>query len=87
MAQHIRPFWQIIASAKDSSHPVVLTCEECFAILDHLTSLALVGVAEKDLKIAVRSYLAHCPDCEEYYDDRIQQLEAWLDVHRRTREV
>ncbi|HEY5573092.1 MAG TPA: hypothetical protein VIK64_08790 [Anaerolineales bacterium] len=85
MSNRIRPFWLVMATANEPGNNVTLTCDECFAILDQLASLAIAGADDKDLKIAVRSYLAHCPDCEEYYEERIEKLEAWLTRQKNMR--
>ncbi len=85
MAQRIRPIWQIMTTAVDPT--ITLTCDECFAILDHLATLAIAGADDKDLKITVHTYLAHCPDCEEYYEQRIEELQAWFERQRMMREA
>lgn len=82
MAQQIRPIWQIMAAASQPGGDVTLTCDECFVILDHLAGLALAGAKDRDFKITVRSYLAHCPDCADYYDSRIEEIRAWLDRNK-----
>jgi hypothetical protein len=56
-----------------------LTCYECFAMLEHLANMAIAGADDNDLKIAVQRYLTHCPDCQGYYDERIEALEYWLE--------
>ena len=86
MAQQIRPIWQIMAAASETGGEVTLTCDECFIILDHLAGMALAGAKDRDLKIAVRSYLAHCPDCADYYERRIEGLQSWLNSRKYVRE-
>jgi hypothetical protein len=76
MPQNQRPIWQILTDAAEPGSEVTLTCDECFAIMEHLADQAVRGVDPDMIHTAIRRYIAHCPDCNEHHKQRLAELEA-----------
>jgi hypothetical protein len=77
MAFTHRPFWQTLVAA-DSDENIVLTCDECFAILGYLAEEAAEGADLQTLQRAAQHHLSHCPDCRAHHVKRLTELEAQL---------
>ena len=82
-----RPLWKLLL---DSLNPTTLaqrplTCRECFTILEYLADLFSQKqnlVSPKVLQQAAQHHLETCPDCQAYYQRRLEELEAYQeDVH------
>ena len=71
----MRSLWQILITIKNNSTSTSLTCDECFAYMEHLVEEALVGVEEEDLKAGIRQHMEHCPDCQEHHLQRLSEIE------------
>ena len=80
----MRPLWQILTHAAESSKSV-LDCDECFAALEYLAELLDAEVDPKDLWHAAQRHLARCLDCREHHRQRIHELEARLVEHSQSR--
>ncbi len=81
MALGSRPFWQTLVAA-DSGENIVLTCDECFAILEYLAGEAAEGADLQTLYQAAQRHLAHCPDCRTHHLQRLRDMEAMLAAHQ-----
>lgn len=75
----MRPLWQILISVKERRNVDTLTCDECFAFLEHLVEEALSGAGENTIQTAIRQHLANCPDCHEHHLKRLEELEEKID--------
>jgi hypothetical protein len=78
----MRPLWQILTSVKGSGNVDKLTCDECFAFMEHMAEEALSGAEENALQTAIRQHLANCPDCHEHHLKRLEELEDKLKFSR-----
>jgi hypothetical protein len=81
MALGSRPFWQTLVAA-DSGENIVLTCDECFTILEYLAEEAAEGADLQTLQKAAQHHLTHCPDCRAHHLKRLIELEAQLATRR-----
>ncbi|MEM7335731.1 MAG: hypothetical protein AAF490_26880 [Chloroflexota bacterium] len=83
MTREVRPLWQLLldtANQKDNQRP--LTCAECFEILDYLAENLPSDDNVDDTKLillAAKRHLSSCPDCQTYYQNRLQVMEEQLD--------
>ena len=71
-----RPIWQILTAAAESGSEITLTCDECFAFMEHLADAAIKGVDPNTIHRAIRRHIAHCPDCTEHHQQRLAELES-----------
>lgn len=77
-----RPLWKLLL---DSINPSVLaqrplTCGECFLILEYLADLFSQKqnpVSAEVVQQAAQHHLETCPDCQAYYQHRLEELEAY----------
>jgi uncharacterized protein with PIN domain len=71
----MRSLWQILITIKNDSTSTSLTCDECFAYMEHLVEEALVGVEEDALKAGIRQHMDHCPDCQNHHLQKLSEME------------
>jgi uncharacterized protein with PIN domain len=71
----MRSLWQILITIKNDSTSTSLTCDECFAYMEHLVEEALVGVEEDALKAGIRQHMDHCPDCQDHHLQKLSEME------------
>lgn len=71
----MRSLWQILITIKNDSTSTSLTCDECFAYMEHLVEEALVGVEEEALKAGIRQHMDHCPDCQDHHLQKLSEME------------
>jgi hypothetical protein len=79
--------WQILLKIQGSSTHVNLTCDECFELLDYLTSQISAEETYLDsLYDAARKHLQYCADCREHHLKLLQDLESsYLAYHKNGR--
>lgn len=83
MSYKNRPIWQILTAAAEPGSEVTLTCDECFAFMEHLADEALKGADSNMIHRAIRRHKAHCPDCTEHHQQRLAELEAKIVLLKR----
>ena len=76
MAQTSRPLWKLLLESAGIGRNTSLTCSDCFAILQYLADASITGVDRMVLLGAARQHLNKCPDCQEYYQQRLDELES-----------
>ena len=77
--QTARPLWQILLLARNGDEGVTLTCEDCFLILEYLADTHHKIETDADfLRTIAGKHLSCCPDCGQYYQQRLEQLEQKL---------
>ena len=72
----LRPLWQLLLKTAVPRSNSPLSCADCFSILEYLADL---GPAPDDWPTLVqraRQHLATCPDCQAYYQARLDALAA-----------
>jgi hypothetical protein len=74
-----RPLWRLLAefNKADSDEKRPLSCAECFTVLECLSDIFTQDDPAGTtiiLKIA-RQHYTTCPDCYDYYQNRLQQME------------
>ncbi|MBI4670308.1 MAG: hypothetical protein HY741_01395 [Chloroflexi bacterium] len=67
--------WEILRATNDPQDRTVLTCDECFAIMEYLADCAVAGAKREAIFAAAQKHLARCPDCRIEHAERIQALE------------
>jgi hypothetical protein len=89
MAYHSKPLWKLLL-ATAAGPDELLTCADCFAILEYLAEAESASENQHKLFQSARQHLAACPDCQEYYLRRLEELEfsqkqgkATIDSHPR----
>ena len=78
-----RPIWQILTDAAEPGSEVTLTCDECFAIMEHLADEVIKGVDPNMIHRAIRRHIAHCPDCTEHHQQRLTELESEIALRKQ----
>lgn len=78
MSDTVRPFWKILIVAREGRQGHILTCDECFIILEHLAYEALEGADINALQKAIKSHFNHCPDCRKHHAQKLEQLKSRL---------
>jgi hypothetical protein len=69
-----RSLWKLLLKTIDVNNNAALTCSECFAILEYLADADLAGVDRDILLPLARQHLHACPDRQQYYRQRLDQL-------------
>ncbi len=73
----IRPLWRLLMAATSQQEGVTLSCDDCFAIMEYLADMhARIGISLKLLRLMAKNHLSCCPDCRQYYRQRLEQLES-----------
>ena len=83
MLYNKRPIWRILTAAAEPGSEVTLTCDECFAIMEHLAFEAIKGLDQEMIHRAIRRSIAHCPDCTEHHKQRLAELEAKIVLRKQ----
>ena len=83
MSYKKRPIWQILTDAAEPGNDITLSCDECFAIMEHLADEAAKGMELEMIHRAIRRYIAHCPDCTEHHQQRLAELEAEIKLKKQ----
>ena len=78
MSNRFRPLWQLLLRTADPRQPPNLTCADCFMILEYLADIATDHDDRPALIQKARHHLTACPDCQTYYQQRLDELEALL---------
>jgi len=67
--------WEILRATDDPNNNILLTCDECFAVMEYLADCAMGGATRETIFAAAQKHLARCPDCRVEFAARIQALE------------
>jgi hypothetical protein len=78
MAPVFRPLWQLLLETAVTPTPPPLTCADRFAILEYLADISQENSRAPSLIQKARQHLSACPDCQTYYQQRLDELEAEL---------
>lgn len=79
MTNHdVRPLWQLLLETAVPSKNFSLTCSDCFTILEYLADINQETSNKPKLIQKARQHLAACPDCQAYYQQQLDELEAKL---------
>ena len=78
MNKIFRPLWQLLLDTAVAHTPPSLTCSDCFTILEYLADISQENNDTPTLINKARQHLAACPDCQTYYQQRLDELEAEL---------
>ena len=74
----IRPLWRLLLAATSRQDDVSLSCDECFSILEYLAELRLrVPLSSEAFNTLANKHLSVCPDCQEYYRQKLEEFEAF----------
>lgn len=74
------PLWKLLLQTTTSEQIKELTCADCFAILEYLADLDDLGSEQQILLKSVRQHINACPDCRDYYQRRLIELEQLVRV-------
>ena len=69
------PLWKLLLQTTHSDQNPALTCSDCFAILEYLAEIDVISTDRQILLGTVRKHLNSCPDCRDYYQRRLVELE------------
>lgn len=70
------PLWKLLIKIKDFETNEALSCSECFAVLELLAEAARMGIDLDRLEQLAREHIAKCPECQDQFKKRLDQLEA-----------
>ena len=74
--QTVLPLWQILLRSMNSGDGLTLNCDDCFLILEYLAETHHGNGADVEiLRTIAINHLSCCPDCRQYYLQRLEQLE------------
>lgn len=68
--------WQLLIKIETLEPGDMLTCTDCFAIMELLLLAAELALDFDQLQRLAQDHLTHCPGCRERLWHRLQQLEA-----------
>lgn len=78
MSHFFRPLWKLLLETAVPDDAPPLTCPECFAILEYLAALSPTYDSWPNLIEKVQQHLATCPDCQAYYQKRLDEFNTLL---------
>jgi predicted anti-sigma-YlaC factor YlaD len=62
-----KPLWQtLLELAVAQQH--ILSCEECYTLMDQYTDLLRGGIASEEAMLLVKEHLDCCHGCEEMFE-------------------
>lgn len=70
-----RSLWQLLLLTHDASTQVQLTCEECFALLEHDANLLAGGAALDEVRPAINYHLSICSKCQSKFKEWLKELD------------
>lgn len=73
-----RPLWKLLLITAVSDETVQLTCGECYTLLDYLADTAVRTQNWPAVIAAAKHHMACCPDCRDYYQARLAEIETIL---------
>jgi hypothetical protein len=74
--QTLRPLWRLLILVRNANDEVILTCDDCFQILEYLADTHHKIWPDDDfLRMIANKHLSCCPDCHQYYLKKLEQLE------------
>ena len=76
MESDFRSLWQLLLETAVSDSSPSLTCADCFSILEYLADISQDYDDKLHLIQKARQHLAACPDCQSYYQNRLDEMEA-----------
>ena len=76
------PLWEIFRANNDPQNNTVLTCDQCFAIMEYLADCAVAGSKREAIFAAAQKHLARCPDCRMEHTRRIEELAKLSDASK-----
>ncbi len=78
MPPFFRPLWQLLLKTAVTDNDAPLTCADCFSILEYLLDISPQFVDWAVLIKKARQHLAACPDCQMYYQERLDKIEEMM---------
>ncbi len=75
-----RPLWWLLLDTAVTDPSTTLTCADCLSILEYLAEADISQNYEGKLHLIqkARQYLATCPDCQSYFQRRLDEMEGEL---------
>ena len=70
-----RPLWKLLIQATMPGNSTPLSCADSFAILEYLADMELTDNDRQPLLGTVQQHLHNCPECHDYYTNRLDELE------------
>ncbi len=70
-----RPLWKLLIETAVPENQTQLDCMDCFAILEYLAELGAKGADRNSLLRAAQQHISDCPDCQDYYRRRLNEME------------
>lgn len=70
-----RPLWKLLIQATMPNNSTPLNCADNFAILEYLADMELTDNDRQPLLGTVQKHLQNCPECRNYYTNRLDELE------------
>ena len=70
-----RPLWKLLIQAAMPNSSSPLNCADSYAILEYLADMELADNDRQPLLETVQQHLHNCPECRDYYTNRLDELE------------
>lgn len=70
-----RPLWKLLIQAAAPNSSLPLNCADSYAILEYLADMELTDNDRQPLLGTVQQHLHGCPECHDYYTNRLDELE------------
>ena len=72
-----RPLWQLLLLLEGRNPKQTLSCNEWFAVFEYLAEAIVTPGNKRDLLMKkAREHLAACPECKDYFFQRLADMEA-----------
>ena len=71
-----KPKWQaLLKSALDDQEPV-LSCHECYTMMDQYADMLMDGVDPAEVMGLVKQHLDECPGCDEVFETLLTMIQG-----------
>ena len=69
-----KPLWKLLLETEKGRPDEPLSCSDCFSILAYLADMGDT-IERARLIQAAKQHLSACPDCQDYYQKQLQEME------------
>lgn len=70
------PLWQTLLNLALSDEETILSCQECYHLLDQYADMLLAGANPCEVMVLVKKHLGHCPGCDEVFESLLMMVQA-----------
>jgi predicted anti-sigma-YlaC factor YlaD len=70
------PLWQTLLNLALADEESVISCQDCYHLLDQYADMLLEGANPSEVMALVKEHLGHCSGCDEVFDCLLLMAQA-----------